>query len=250
MNEKKPASANKDITGMALKSYLAGERDKTFVRRDDGFVDREPIERYFKEYDEWSGIERDLLDGKVRGGVLETGCSIGKHLSYLQRKGFDAAGAEISAGAVRIAKELGVKYCYCVDARDMLFDRKFDTVLMLYYGFGLGGTFDGQVKFLNRLYELTSDGGQIIASSIDACKTDNPIHIAYQDYNKSKGKDYGDTTQVTLRLEHNGRVGAWYDLLFVNPAGLQELVGQTDWKVEAVLPEKEGGRAWYYILVK
>jgi len=92
--------------------------------------------------------------------------------------------------------------------------------------------------------------GQIIASSIDALKTDNQTHISYQNFNKNKNKDYGDTTQVTLRWEHKGALGEWYDLLFVNPEGLRKLVEQTDWKIDAILPEKEGGRAWYYILIK
>ncbi|MGA2800568.1 MAG: hypothetical protein ABSE71_04540 [Candidatus Micrarchaeaceae archaeon] len=118
------------------------------------------------------------------------------------------------------------------------------------HGFGLGGNFEGQVNFLNHLYNLTAHNGQIIASSIDALKTDNPTHMAYQDFNKSKNKDHGDVTQVTLRLEHDGESGGWYDLLFVNPEGLRKLVKQTAWKIDTILPEKEGGRAWYYILIK
>ena len=137
-----------------------------------------------------------------------------------------------------------------MDARDMNFIEKFDTVLMLYYGFGLGGTFENQVNLLNRIYDITNDCGQIIASSIDALKTNNPLHIAYQDHNKRKQKDYGDITQVTLRLEHNNILGEWYDLLFINPNGLYKLIEQTDWRIEEVIPEKVGGRAWYYILTK
>lgn len=241
---------SKGILGKALEDYIAGKRNKTFIHRDDGFVDREPIERYFKEYKEWSEVERKLIDSRVRGSVLETGCSIGKHLSYLQKKGFDISGVDISAEAIRIAKEQGVKNCYLMDARNMKFNKKFDTVLMLYYGFGLGGTFKGQVKLLSHIYDLTKEKGQIIASSIDALKTNKTRHIAYQDYNRRKNKDYGDATQVTLRLEHDGEFGKWYNLLFVNPKGLYKLVKKTDWKIDEIIPEKEVGRAWYYILTK
>jgi SAM-dependent methyltransferase len=240
----------KDILGKALEDYIKGKRNKTFIHRDDGFVDREPIERYFKTYADWSRVERKLIDDRIKGSILETGCGIGEHLIYLQKKGFDASGVDISPKAIEIAKEQGVRNCYVMDARNMKFNKKFDKVLMLYYGFGLGGTFEGQIKLLNHIYALTKDKGQIIASSIDALKTDNPRHIAYQDHNKRKNKDYGDVTQVTLRLEHDGEFGEWYDLLFVNPKGLHELVAKTNWKIDEILPEKKGGRAWYYILTK
>ena len=246
----KNSNTRKDMTGLALESHLIGNAGKTLVHRDDGFVDREPIERYFKRYESWPAVEKTLLDSKVRGSVLETGCSIGMHISYLQRKGLDVTGVDISPHAIKMSEDMGIKNCVCMDARDMHFDKKFDTILMLYYGFGLGGSVDGQVELMNRLYQLTNIGGQIIASSIDALATTNPIHITYQDFNKTKGKDCGDNTQVTLRLEHEGAFGDWYNLLFVNPEGLHSLVSQTKWKIDAVLPEKEDGRAWYYILIK
>lgn len=239
-----------DILLKDLRDYMKGITDKNFVYRDDGFFDREPIERYFKEHDEWPEVEKKLFE-RVKEPVLETGCAIGEHLRYLQKKGLDATGIDISPGAIEIAREMGTKNCLVMDARKMNFeDKKFKTVLMLYYGFGIGGTIRGQKKLLGDLYKITDEDGQVICSSLDALNTTNPKHLAYQNFNKERGKVYGDVTQITLRIKHDKDFGDWYNLLFVNPKGLNKLVEGTKWKVEQVIPEKEGGRAWYYVLVK
>ena len=242
-------TAKVDILGLALRDYLGGVRNQSFVHRDDGFSDREPIERYFKTFTEWSPVEQKLL-AELSGTVLETGCNRGEHLRYLQERGVDAFGVDICPGAVQLAQEAGIKNCLLMDARRLNFERKFDTVLMLYYGFGLGGTVDGQKELLRNLHRLTTEHGRIIASSIDALKTTVPQHLAYQEFNRQKGKAYGNVTQVTLRLQHQDYFGDWYDLLFVNPAGMAELISGTGWKLTKAIPEKEGGRAWYYILDK
>lgn len=239
----------KDILGLALEDYQRGIRDQTFVQRDDGFSDREPIERYFKGFSEWCPVEQQLL-AALSGSVLEIGCNCGEHLRYLQERGLDATGIDISPKAIALAQRAGVQNCLVGDARQLHLARQFETVLLLYYGFGLGGTLAGQKQMLKDLFQLTSPAGQIIGSSIDALKTTSPQHLAYQEFNQQKNKAYGNITQVTLRLQHGDLVGDWYDLLFINPAGLIELVQGTGWQIREAIPEKEGSRAWYYVLSK
>jgi SAM-dependent methyltransferase len=247
---KNQQSKVQDVLGVALKDFLKGIKGETFVERDDGYKDIEPIERYFKDYNDWPEVERKILD-EIKGKILEIGCVVGEHLRYLQEKGIDACGIDISEGAVELAKERGVKNVFLMDARDMNFPNKsFNVVMILYYGFGLAGTIEEERKMLKDIYRITTDKGLLIGSSIDALKTDNPLHIAYQEFNKKRGKAYGDITQVTLRLRHKKYVGEWYNLLFINPNGLAKLIKGTGWRLLKTIPEKVGGRAWYYILTK
>jgi len=130
-----------------------------------------------------------------------------------------------------------------MDARNMNFpDKSFDVVMILYYGFGLAGTIEDERKMLKDIYRITTDKGLFIGSGIDALKTDNPVHIAYQEFNKKKGKPFGDIAQVTLRLRHREYVGKWYNLLFINPNGLTKLIEGTGWKLSKVIPEKVSGK--------
>jgi len=242
---------NQDILSEALRDYIAGQRNVTFVQRDDGYKDVEPIERYFKGYNEWIDVEKKLFDSRIKGRVLEIGCNIGEHIRFLQEMGFYATGIDISRGAVELAKERGVNNVYLMDARKMTFESgSFDTVLILYYGFGLGGIIEDQKNMLKDIHRMTTHNSQIICSSIDALRTDRPVHIEYQNYNKERGKPYGNITQVSLRLQHKDKLGDWYNLLFINPEGAMEIVKGTGWKVSETIPEKVGGRAWYYVLTK
>jgi SAM-dependent methyltransferase len=240
----------KDVLGIALKDFLKGIKGETFIERDDGYKDIEPIERYFKGYNDWPEVERKIID-EIKGKVLEIGCNVGEHLRYLQQKGIDAYGIDISRGAVELAKERGVKNVFLMDARNMNFpDKSFDVVMILYYGFGLAGTIEEERKMLKDIYRIATNNGLLIGSSIDALKTDNPVHIAYQEFNKKKGKPFGDITQVTLRLRHKEYVGEWYNLLFINPNGIAKLIEGTGWELSKAIPEQLGGRAWYYLLNK
>lgn len=237
-----------DILGKAILDYMKGIRGKTFVIRDDGFKSREKIERYFKYYSEWSKVEREILDS-IEGPVLEIGCNIGMHLKYLkEERGLEVCGIDISPTAIMIARKNGLN-CYVMDARRMIFSKKyFKTILILYYGFGLAGTIEEQKNMLRDIYKITTDDAVLIASSIDPLATNNPVHLAYQEFNKERGKPYGDITQVTLRIKHDDEFGDWYNLLFINPNGVKKLLEGTGWKLEKAIQENE--RAWFYIIRK
>ena len=96
---------------------------------------------------------------------------------------------------------------------------------------------------------ITVKDAKLIGSSIDALKTDDPRHKAYQEFNKRKGKAYGNITQVTLRLRMN-EVGDWYNLLFINPKGAEFLAEQSGWKLVKAIPENEKKDRWYYVFEK
>ena len=246
---KEEESVTPDILGKALQDYMEGIGEgQTFVLRDDGFRSPERIGRYFQEYSEWPEVERRLLDNVVGGRVLEIGCNVGKHLKYLKGRGLEVVGIDISPGAVAIAREGGID-CRLMDARKMDFEKGgFNTVLILYYGLGLAGTIEEEIKMLSELHRITAPDGRVICSSIDASRTDDPRHLAYQEFNRRKGKPWGNITQVTLRIEHCEEIGGWYDLLFINPDGLRQLVKDTGWRIEQAIPQTKEAQRWFYVL--
>ena len=106
----------KDLLGEALLQFRNDKKPEIFIERDDGFIAREKIERYFYTYEKWPEAERKILDS-IKGPVLEIGCNIGMHLKYLKEKrGLEVFGIDISEGAVKIARSLGLN-CSVIDAR-------------------------------------------------------------------------------------------------------------------------------------
>lgn len=97
-----------DAFGQALCAACNGEEVFEVVERDDGFVDAMRTRGYFSDYDEWSPTEQQAMQF-VRGRVLDVGCGAGRHSLYLQKKGFNVLGIDISPLAIKVCKLRGLK---------------------------------------------------------------------------------------------------------------------------------------------
>jgi 2-polyprenyl-3-methyl-5-hydroxy-6-metoxy-1,4-benzoquinol methylase len=76
--------------------HLMGRRtDPAVIERDDGFVDPEFVSGYFTEFRNWGLLERSAMRS-VRGRVLDVGCGAGRVALYLQRRGHDVVGIDVS----------------------------------------------------------------------------------------------------------------------------------------------------------
>jgi hypothetical protein len=79
---------NADAFGQELLDHLNGCASCEIVERDDGYIDGSwRTEIYFSEYPSWSSKEKQALRC-VRGRVLDIGSGAGRHVLYLQKKGF------------------------------------------------------------------------------------------------------------------------------------------------------------------
>jgi len=63
---------------------------------------------YFSTFEEWWLIEKKAMEF-VKGKVLDIGCGAGRHSIYLQEKGFDVTGIDISPLAVKVCRLRGLK---------------------------------------------------------------------------------------------------------------------------------------------
>lgn len=96
-----------DLFGDALRDYQAGQRGRALtIRRDDDHVDAHDPGIYFSE--EAFAHEIDLMS-RVAGPVLDVGCGAGRTLLWLTRQNIEAAGIDLSSGAVAVARERGCK---------------------------------------------------------------------------------------------------------------------------------------------
>jgi 2-polyprenyl-3-methyl-5-hydroxy-6-metoxy-1,4-benzoquinol methylase len=123
----------------------------------------------------------------VKGRVLDVGCGAGRHSIYLQNKGFDVLGVDISPLAIKVCKLRGLKKAEVTSIEELNFKpNTFDTILMMENNFGLFGSFNNAQNILKRFHRMTTGGALIIASSMDVYKTSNPAHLKYQRANREK----------------------------------------------------------------
>ncbi len=208
------------------------------IERDDGFIatGSEPG-LYFRDYKQWSSLEREAIKA-AKGRVLDIGCGAGRHSLYLQQKGFDVTGIDISPGAVKVCKLKGLKKVFVrpVSHVDKFKPNSFDTVLMLGNNFGLFGSEKGAKLRLKKLSRISSPGARIIAGTRNPYKTDNPNHLQYLRLNKKRGRMPG---QIKIRARFEKTVGPWFDYLFVSPEEMENILRDTDWRVERFVGAEE-----------
>ena len=220
-----------DAFGKVFMAYHRGKRAMYIIERDDGLVDELDGKEYFREYDEWPQHERDALAWTKRR-VLDVGCGAGRVALWLQERGHEVVGIDLSPLAVEVSRERGVGDCRVMDARRLDFpERHFDTVIMFGNNLGIAGGFEETRLMLEGLHRVTSDDGVIIASTRAPLKTDNPVHLAYHEQNRKRGRPPG---LVRIRVGFQGEYDDWFELLMVEEEELVEVLEPTGWKLERI----------------
>jgi SAM-dependent methyltransferase len=181
-----------DAFGRALLDHLNGHDAHSIIERDEGFVDLDGGPAvYFEDYPKWATIERRAMR-YVRGDVLDIGCGAGRVALYLQERGHEVTGTDVSPLAVKVCKLRGVG-----DARTQSITSissktgVFDTIVMMGNNFGLMGGATRATWSLRRMHRMTSSAGRIVATSTDVYATSDPSHRGYQRASLARGPDGG-----------------------------------------------------------
>src|SRR5260370_41316957 len=134
--------SNQDAYGHQLYDFFKGRQVIEVVERDDGLIDPSEVltKYYLSEYKDWTPREK-LAAQYVKGRVLDIGCGGGRWSLYLQKKGDDVLGIDISPLAVKVCKERGLRNVVVKSISEVDSSLgKFDTILMMGNNFGLFGS--------------------------------------------------------------------------------------------------------------
>jgi SAM-dependent methyltransferase len=225
-----------DAFGQMIWAAHNGNEVVEVVERDDGLKNARNPKVYFSGYEEWHPIEQKAMR-LVKGRVLDVGCGAGRHSLYLQKKGFDVLGIDVSPLAIEVCKQRGLKQAKVLSIEAVDFKpNSFDTILMMGNNFGLLGSFSEARRLLKKFHRMASDNALIIADTRDPYKTDNPDHLAYHRLNKKKGRMGG---QVRIRTRFQNYVSGWLDYLMVSKEEMMEIVKGTGWKIKGFIDSSE-----------
>lgn len=227
---KRTLDAGNDAFGRALRDHLEGRGGEEIVERSDGYVALSAGgSAYFAEP---TGVQKEVAD-RARGRVLDLGCGAGRYALYLQDRGLDVVGIDISPTAVEVCRRRGLR-----DVRLMSVDEMdaslgtFDTVLMLGHNLGLLGSFQGAKRLLRRLAGLVHPGALLIGDTLDPYQTDDLAHLAYQARNRAQGRMGG---QIRMRVRYKALKTPWFDYLFLSRQELEEILQGTSWRLREVM---------------
>jgi precorrin-6B methylase 2 len=118
---------------------------------------------FFRTKNEMPSIERTALKN-CKGKILDIGAAAGCHSILLQKKGFNVTAIEKSEKAVEVLKKRGIQKVVCTDIYNFS-EKKFDTILLLMNGAGIGETLARLEKLLDHLKSLLNEKGRILIDS-------------------------------------------------------------------------------------
>ncbi|APX13523.1 class I SAM-dependent methyltransferase [Tateyamaria omphalii] len=221
-----------DIFGNALRDVQAGHTGRMLtIRRDDDHVDRHDPALYFMP--DPFAHEVALLD-RVEGPVLDVGCGAGRTLLWLQQRGVEATGIDLSPGAVEVARERGCRDVTHGDimAHDLPLPRgHFRTIIVFGNNIGIGGTYEGAISLLRNLTHTATAQCRLLVTGLDVGNTDRPNHLAYHQRNLDAGRPRGE---ISMRFEYEGAVGAWIPWFHPEPDELRQMAAASGWAVERI----------------
>jgi len=229
---------SEDAYGRLIAGYLETGEGIEIVERHDGFINANPHgpAAYFFPFRKWPKAERTAMR-LARGRVLDVGCGAGRVSLYLQERGHEVVGIDLSPLAAEVSRRRGVK-----DVRELPVTRVsrrlglFDTIVMFGNNFGLVGGKPRAPWLLRRFRSITNEGARILAESVDPYKTDNPDHHAYHRRNRRRGRMAG---QLRIRIRYGQYTTPWFDYLLASPDEMARLAKGSGWELADVIDEGE-----------
>jgi len=169
----------------------------------------------------------------ARDRILDIGCGAGRHALYLQNKGLDVLGIDVSPLAVKVCRRRGLKNAQVMSISEVGSRLgMFDTIMMMGNNFGLFGSSKRAKWLLKKLSRITTRNGRIIASTTDVYNTEVPEHLEYQSFNRSRGRMSG---QLRIRVRYKHFVTPWFDYLLVSKKEMENILDGTDWCINRYL---------------
>lgn len=129
-------------------------------------LDELPVEYLFRDFEEMNDIEQKALTLSL-GKVLDIGAGAGSHSLYLQNeKNLAVLALDISPKSVEVCELRGIKNTVCKNILDFS-GETFDTILLLMNGTGIFQSLNNIDIYLQKLYSLVNENGQILIDSTD-----------------------------------------------------------------------------------
>jgi len=216
-----------DIYGQALLDYqnnVATQDLKTFSSI--AGKDVMSLKYLFRSYKETPTIEKKALD-LCCGKVLDIGCGAGSHSLYLQEKGFDVMGIDISKGAIEVCKLRGINKVQKIDFWQLK-NQQFDTILLLMNGIGLSYTLTNLSRFLNHLKSLLNPNGQIL---VDSSNIIYMFKTFEGDYEVPHDRYYGE---VQFTMTYKKQTSPKFNWLYLDFDNLEKYAQQAGLKCQKI----------------
>ncbi len=219
-----------DVFGEALKDqFMKPPAETLWVHNSYDEPEEMPVDLYFRNEKDMPELELKALD-LCRGKTLDVGAGVGSHALILQKRGLDITGMDISAAAVEIMKQRGLKQA--IEGNILQFkipegEEKYDTLLFMMNGIGLTGSLPGLESFLSSAKNLINNDGQLVFDSSD---------LSYL-YLEIPFPENGYFGEVSFRYEYKSTKGNWFKWVYVDQKTLMNIAKTAGWNAEILFED-------------
>ena len=224
----------KDLMGQAIWDfYHHQDAENLLTETSISEIDELPVDYLFRDFAEMNLIEQKALE-LSSGKILDIGAGAGSHSLYLQnKKQLNVTAIDISPKAIDICRLRGVENAICENILNYS-GEIFDTILMLMNGTGIFESLDKIDQYLEKLYYLLSENGQILIDSTDIiymydCDEDGGVMVPASHY-------YGEVDYfVHYKLDTEKPI-KW---LYLDFETLSRAVCNNGFKIEKIVQEDD-----------
>lgn len=240
-----------DAFGIALYNYVTG-KDKhaqTVIEFDDGYIMPGTSVFFYSaalQYEKWMQCDKEPMQ-EVFGKVLDIGVGGAKFALYLQNKGFDITGIDISPYVIKACNKLGFRKAYLMDLFAVKKKQYYNTVLLMGNNFGIMESKEHAKKVLKKLYNITTDDCVILAQSMNPYKFTRASERRFAAEQRAKGRMPG---QLRYRHIYEKTKGSWFYYLFVSPAEMKQLLKGSGFYIDNICFNKSEAGPYTAILKK
>jgi|TARA_B110000261_G_C13046593_1_gene342492 SAM-dependent methyltransferase len=208
-----------DAFGRAGLDFLKRENDEfIYVESETMEDDVIPVEHLFRSLEEMPDVEKKALKECV-GKVLDVGGGVGSHSLFLQDENFDVTLLDICDGLCAVANNRGVKKVIYGDFFDLDSTVKYDTLIFMMNGIGIGGSFDFFEKTIQKATDILNPNGIVLFDSTDIsfCYEQEdgsvvvPLNIEYSGF-------------VKFRLRYKDLADTWFNWAYYDMDKLSDLL--------------------------
>ena len=214
-----------DIFGKAVNDFFEGNYSEDIINSTNiTEEDILPVSYLFRTYNEMPKMEQAALN-MSRGKVLDIGCCAGSHSLYLQEKGFDVTGLDISKGAIEVCKKRGLKKVVNKSIYDFN-EKSFDSLLLMMNGAGVCGYLENLPFLLQHLKSILTEKGQILVDSSDI------MYVYPKETLQELNYYYGE---VDFQLSYKNEEGEPFPWVYIDYDTLEKFALNSGFKSEKIL---------------
>jgi SAM-dependent methyltransferase len=114
----------------------------------------------------------DFINPPKDNRILDLACGKGRHSIYLNKKGFDVVGVDLSKNSIAEANKQANPHLHfhAMDMRHLVTDQPFDLVMNLFTSFGYFKTRDENLMVLNGVNQILNSKGILVIDFLNATK--------------------------------------------------------------------------------